>query len=568
MAGTSTATSPGAADASTLIVLMTSDTVGVSPDVALLRGTIAHAETKVRVLVLAMDDDGIRLAKSLVDGQVELELLVGSDVSIEPSAVTYARMPPGTKPENQVEFALALADVVLADRHCHGPDPQRDGPDPQPRGPDLVARARRLGKPVIAPGMGLPSLPPIRSVSEKLDPQARPRPGRRHFFAGRIEQFSIELLGLLVPQVDSFGDRLGRVIACLRFNGEWGPKSWFPRECKDTSPDTRGYDESSALVRRFEALDRSAVLGAYRHRDLTWVAHFGGAWAVLAAVVGAVLIFGGKHGDAAPGAVEHVSPWIIFWGAVELALLMLVVGIVLGLQHRRLQGRWTACRLGAEQLRIARMCLPLLVLQKALISPDVWPDHKPPVSTVPDLTLDVLTEVKRAIRDHGLPRPDPSGAPEKAARWVKCIVDDQIGYHEKNHRKLRCAERSLRWIADLAFLAAFTAVVVQLVSHFWHCLPDPPWLLLLTAAGPAFAGAFHGAATRLAIAQRIALSRDVEAELRPIQQSLAEIIRRPEVKPEVWTDIRDLTFRAAEAMGRENQSWLGLVRLQQDTLPA
>jgi hypothetical protein len=126
----------------------------------------------------------------------------------------------------------------------------------------------------------------------------------------------------------------------------------------------------------------------------------------------------------------------------------------------------------------------------------------------------------------------------------------------------------LRLIADIVFLAAFVAVVVQLGSHYWPYLPASHWLLVLTAAGPAFAAACHGAATRLAIANRIVLSEGVEQELRPIQDALHEIIHRPPTSATAWADARSLAFRAADAMGRENQSWLGLVRLQRDTLPA
>lgn len=540
---------------STLVILITCETLGDLPDEASVIGSIRQAEKPVRVIMSVTENSGLPLAHRMSRHDIEVELLLGPAVRDQPPlGVHFARFPWLADSKDQDEFALALSDVMIVDpaRHSHA----------------LVRRALELGKPVIAPGAGLPALPEFRSVGARLDPLAPQRTRHRHYFSGRLEQFSIELLGLLVPQEDSFRVRLKRVADCLRFNGVWGPKSWFPRDCENYAPDARAYEASSPLVTRFVALDRSAVLGAYRHRDLTWIAHFGAAWAVLAAVAGAIVLLRTPHGGATPGYAEHASLWTVVWAIVELLLLLVVLGIVFYLRRGGLRDRWTACRLGAEQLRIARMCLPLLVLQRALISPDEWPGSRPLAGAALDLTRDVLSEVKRAIRAHGLPRPDPGNDTRKAACWVKCIVDDQILYHERNHRKLECAERSLRLIADGVFLLAFAAVVVELASHYWPCLPGGPWLLVLTAAGPAFAGAFHGAATRLAITDRIALSQGMEQELRPIQRALHEVIHRPVLNAKDWGETRGLAFRAADAMGRENQSWLGLVRLQRDTLPA
>ena len=247
---------------------------------------------------------------------------------------------------------------------------------------------------------------------------------------------------------------------------------------------------------------------------------------------------------------------------------MIIALLVFFPRRGRLQDRWTACRLGAEQLRIARMCLPLLVLQRALISKDTWPSQQRPDAGAVGLNHEVLSEVKRSIRDHGLPRVDGTGSPEQAARWVDCIVSDQIAYHANNHRKLERVESSLRMVAAVLFIAATLAVLAELAPHVWHCFPHLKWLLLVTAAGPAFAAACHGAATRLAIVHRIALSEDVAQELRTVRDALTEIIHRPRLTAEAWPEIRRQAFNAAEAMGRENQSWHSLVRLQQDTLPA
>jgi hypothetical protein len=531
--------SAAAAAASALVVLLTCETLGDHPDPLLLRHTIDNAASPVRVLMLVTRPTGLAFAKRLAEAGVPVELLLGSEVTDTQADLPFARMPPHSKPDDRDEFALALADVLMADPAAHRHR--------------LAHRAMQLGKPVIAPGKGLPTLTPIPSVTRDLDPEALDRHAWRRRVAGRLEQGLLELLsfGLFASDEGSFRDRLARLRKSLRSQGKWPPSSYFaPARCRDLAPDPRAFRPSSPLVARFEALDRSAVLGAYIHRDLIWLAHFGAAGAVLLAVLGATLPVG------------HL------WAIMEFVLLAVVALLVFLVRRSRLQDRWMACRLGAEQLRIARMCLPLLVVQRALISEDTWPGRAGPADAAAGLTGNALSEVKRAIRDQGLPLRGHDCSPVQAARWVDCIVADQILYHQLNRRKLARAEGSLRRIAALLFFAAIVAVLAELAPALWACFPRLDWLLLVTAAGPAFAGAFHGAATRLGIVHRVALSEDVERELVPIHAALTEIIGRPTETDESWAEIRDLAFRAAEAMGRENQSWHGLVRLQRDTLPA
>jgi len=530
---------------STLVVLVVSGLGHHGPDPGPLPDMVRHAGHPARVLMLVTDDTGLELAHNLAAAGIELQLLLGPHVIGPVPAVRFARMPVGTSENDLLDFAMALADVVIGDPGRHDDR--------------TIHRARALGKRVVAPGRGLPELPAIHSVTDSLDPLALRRHGWRRHVVGRLEQTLVELLGLFSSQDDSFRKRCGRLWTCVRlqFDGSWCSGSYFaPDGCRAFAPDPRGFDPASPLVHRFEALDRSAVFGAYIYRDLAWLVHFGAACAVLAAVALAILRL-----DAWP------PPLMTACIIVEF-LLLTTIAVIMGCVRRgRLQDRWTACRLGAEQLRIARMCLPLLVLPQALISRDSWHadgEH----GDAPAVTHRVLAEVKRAIRDHGLPDLNGSGAPEQAARWVACIVQDQMTYHQRNHRRLERAERSLRHVAGAIFFVAIVAVVVEFLPFIWPCVSERPALFLLTAAGPAFAAAFHGAATRLAIVHRIDLSQNTTRELQPIHAALVEIIHRAAVDERSWPAIRQRTFRAAEAMGRENQSWLGLVRLQRDTLPA
>lgn len=520
----------------TLVALLAMEVCGDQFSPASLHAMIANADFPVRILILVNAAPALAIAVEVARLGIQTELLLAENSPEPPTDIISARLPADTKTSDRDDLALALSDVVLI--------------DPAKRGHGLVHRAEQLGKPLIGPGHGLPPLPSIDSVTRDLDPQALGRfPWRRHI-AGRFEQMVHELLAFRpFAGHQSFSERSKGIRRCLRRT--WSPTGYFaPNVSRRWSPDPKLFNETSPLIERFEALDRSAVLGAYVHRDLAWATHFGAAFAVLFAVVGILW----PHG--------------LLWPIVELILLVLVALSVFLVWHLKLQDRWTACRLGAEQLRIARMCLPLLVLQRALISEDTWPGRTPHGVISADLTRDALSEVKRAVRDHGLPPFGGRSSARQAARWLECIVTDQLLYHQSNHQTLERAEHRLRFIAGLLFFGAMLAVLITLGHDIWPCLPGPPWLLLVTAAGPAFAAACHGTATRLAIVHRVALSQDVERDLRGICNRLGEIMGRPEPHDSDWQQIRALAFEAAEAMGRENRSWHSQVRLQRDTLPA
>lgn len=232
-------------------------------------------------------------------------------------------------------------------------------------------------------------------------------------------------------------------------------------------------------------------------------------------------------------------------------------------RYLRLQARWTGCRLGAEQLRIARMCVPLLVAPPVLVAQEQGaPEVHGPEE---ELIGRVLAEVRRAVRDQGIPRLCDAEDFAGAASWLRLIVADQAKYHHDNHRKLGHAERRLNG----ATLGLF---IVSIVAVFAHFFAEESWrhsLLLFTAAGPAFAAAFHGAETRLGITHRHALSVTVHAQLKRVLAGIDDMIKRPPADPAAaWTALRALAREAADAMGRENTEWHRLLRRYPDTIPA
>jgi hypothetical protein len=519
----------GSTEGSAGVVLLVPEALGEPLDLVRLRATLAGRPRAARVLLCLTGNAGHELASALAELALDLQILLAADAAQPAIKGACLRAPPGMSPDDQTEFALALCDVVLI-------APGSDHP---------VARlAAKLGKPVVAPGDRLPMLA-LEAFTHGLDPQSSSR--RR--INGRVEQWMVESLAFAWSGWTRAGcaESWKRLRRCL--GPGWGPAPYFaPDAWRDLSPDRAAVDASAPIAATFDAMDRSALHGSYIHRDITWLTHFGAAFAVFAAVAGFVY-----------------RGYGVLWGILEIATLVAVAVAVYRARRSDLQERWTACRFAAEQLRIARMSLPLLVLPPALATADApQPGHG---DSAGQIEFRALVEVKRVVRDQGLPQLDSGFSPKQAAAWLHLIVSDQLEYHRRNHRKLEHAEERLRRLTQIIFAIAVIAVVAHLIELSPISHRHDEWLLLITAAGPALAAALHGAGTRLGIVHRAALSEEMERELRSINVSLERFLKEPSDTPESWQAVRGLAYEAANAMGRENTSWHGLVRRYRDELP-
>lgn len=507
-----------------------------------LRKTLRSAASKVRLLVCISERSADPIVSMLQDVGVEIQILIGHDIEKLQTTEFVVRAPPGMSHDDLLEFAFALSDVVLVSKGQEN---------------KLLAKHANttLGKTLITVGSPLYVLPvPIPDVTKGLDPEGRPR---RAFWWGRIEQTILELLA--IPGWGDEKSRRSRLLRC--FGGKWQPSAYFaPPEGKEACPD-QALGASSALVECFEKMDRSALYGSRKHRDITWITHISAAFAVLFAVLGQLPHRGlPDHAESAKRLDWHRFFWQGWeWSAWELAALLLIVLLVALVLRSKLQERWTTCRLGAEQLRIARMSLPLFVLPPALATVDRSPEGESV-----DYELAALAQVKRAVRQQGLPNVDFGRiTPAAGAAWPLLIVADQMHYHESNHVTLERAEKSLGAVTAGFFLGSMAVVLFVLL---WFRTHDPRFLIA-TAAGPAFAAAFHGAGMRLGVVHRSALSRDMKEQLGKIGQALGKLIKAAPSSPKAWHEVRTLTYRAAEAMGAENSSWHHLVRRYRDELP-
>jgi hypothetical protein len=521
--------------ANTLVVLLVPELFSWYPDtIDDIRTTIRGAQGEVRLLARVARGAGLELALRLAAEGLPIEILLAPDVTWPvqaPVGLDFVRAPSGTTPAMLDEFALALSDVILT--------------DPRSRSaPELVEKFNNRDRPVVPAGGALPRLPVAGpDLAGWLDVERlRWRRGLRHW-CGRTEQFFSELVAL---HWRGARRSLARMHRCVARGWARHQIAYFAPEDRDrpemnwrmAALDLAAIDDDVPIVARFNALDLSALHGSFLHRDTIWLAYLASAAAVFVAVFGSLHLwpFG------APGSVG--------WTALEAVILVGILLIFLLQWRSELQDHWTSCRFAAEQLRVARLCLPLLVVPWALRGTDMpQPDA---------FTARALNEVKRAVRDQGLPRlrPETGESVAESIRWLRLIITDQAGYHERNVERLERTDRNLHSLASVSFLFALGAVAGHLDGA------DAGWLLVFTAAFPAFAAAVHGVKTRLGIVHRIALSRQTQARLRSIDASLQRI--DPVPRERAWADLRRLALDASDAMGTENASWHSLVRREKD----
>ena len=346
------------------------------------------------------------------------------------------------------ELALALSDAVLL-----LPGEERGA---------LAERAQRLGKDVVVLETG--PVRPLLGIGA-LEHGMNPDTGWRRLAAcwvGRTEKALSELCALrrqegkVNPCERTYQRSWAKLRSC--FGRKWAVESYFAPGgeggwralCLDQAQTAQ-----AALARSFDHFDRRATFGASGHRDVIWLGHLLAAVAVFAAVAGSM----------------RQQPSIeVFWTVFELILLLLIGFTTFAVVRGRVQARWMAYRLAAEQLRIARMCLPLLVVPPVLATPDREAAGAGPGAAEVEgpailAEMDEAVRVtKRIVRDHGLPALVAPPQASTAAAWLRLILADQAAYHRANAETLEVAEHRLHTAAGTTFFFAFGAVVLHLVE--------------------------------------------------------------------------------------------------------
>lgn len=188
-------------------------------DAAGLRASLVTPGRGVRALLCVPDNVDSSLAasvaKSLAAIGTETQTLLHAQAKGLGTGAFELHAPADMSGPDQVEFALALSDVVL----------KSDGSEPQ-----LERAALSLQKPVVQLGQPLPRLFPSRSITSGLDPERPGRLSNRQWLLGRLEQTIIEIF--------AFGwrgwDKEGRTESTTRlkqcFQSGWKARPYFAPE--------------------------------------------------------------------------------------------------------------------------------------------------------------------------------------------------------------------------------------------------------------------------------------------------------------------------------------------------
>lgn len=310
-------------------------------------------------------------------------------------------------------------------------------------------------------------------------------------------------------------------------------------------------------------------MAAGRHRDFTWLLYLFSAFAVFAAVAGAIQLWPGGHGPV--------------WPVAELVVVILIILAVWLSRARQWHRRWISHRYLAEQLRYGRMSYPLLVIPKPFTEPLWAPPEAENNGGAAELRSAELWLLQRSLTTAGLPRAAGStvyvaATQEHVGRlidYVQSVVQDQLRYHKKNAKQVHSLHENLHRLA----LWLFVLVVASIMGHFVYHADG--WLIG-TAFLPALAGAMHGVVTKREMARIASQSAQAATRLDDLNSALDQlrsglgdqssandpVAEESESTWRAWMRLRELTLQAAEVMSDENNQWQSLIEQQEMEIPA
>lgn len=328
---------------------------------------------------------------------------------------------------------------------------------------------------------------------------------------------------------------------CLRTWNEQPPYLW-EGDFKElgTVPPT--------LETTFNAADTQANRAAGAHRAGVWCIHALAAFAVFAAIFGAVDTMGGGHGKV--------------WPIAEVAALLAVVLIYFGSRSGRFHDVWLRERYLAEQLRYgmvgraALVCPPAILEASLSMQANSHQGHGGKPSN--HQALDELRRLQRAWKQDGLPQHSGLGPFEPGKRldaigtFVTGMVGSQVKFHFETKHTNHHAAHHLHLMVYACFITSLVAAVAHFVVH-------SPYLLIATGGLPALAAALHGISTKLELG-RIAASSEFThqrlSELQKIKSAGANFLSLHR-----WVSL------ATEDMAAENASWRQLIGHQEADIP-
>jgi hypothetical protein len=150
------------------------------------------------------------------------------------------------------------------------------------------------------------------------------------------------------------------------------------------------------------------------------------------------------------------------------------------------------------------------------------------------------------------------------AKHVQASVKSQMRYHQAHHHQKQLGHHRLHFLAELQFGLTFIAVVLHIYIH-------DNWLLLFTAALPAFAAAMHGILTKLEMERVSGQSASLYLQLEQQNQALERFIAMTPPGDDSWhhwISLRYLADTSQQVMSDNITQWQHLIQKQQTEIPA
>ena len=389
---------------------------------------------------------------------------------------------------------------------------------------------------------------PLHSVSLKSCREPSLRALHQYFSDKEVSKFSQRFAGRLDKAFTGLINFKG--LGKALFSSASG--SWYGVNVSEDLIAVESHiKEPDNLRERFTWSDQLANVTAGYHRDVTWLLYSLSTLAVFSAVAGVIEL-------------GHLPSW--FWPITELVSIIAIL-LSYGLSARlNLHGKWLFHRFIAEQLRYTRLGLPLLTFQEPLLAPFRKVSGDKSAARISLISAETWL-FKRSVVASGLPHLVNNSVyqPDKICKFLNVyvggVINDQHKYHHDTYKTLHKLEHRLHGLTKWAFVSTGIAVLGHFVIH-------AQWLLIFTAALPAFAAAIHGIITMNEMGRVSHLSKHTYQQLEHLAESMARLDQLNLDDARYFVQLRNITHESASVMSNVNRQWQDLIEFQSTSLPA
>lgn len=339
------------------------------------------------------------------------------------------------------------------------------------------------------------------------------------------------------------------LINAVRYNPD---NSWFGMEIAEALPTSLAerFDmvEPAGIRARFEWSDKLANRYAGRYRDVTWLLYLFSGLAVFAAVAGAIHLW-----------VDDKS---YVWAYAELCSIILIIVLVALSRRGGWHSRWLFHRSLAEQLRYSRLAYPFMLswfhgrvdlsgnlgVDLSQRDPIGWLVHRSFVAAG-------LPESRSNEHKSNLALPH-----ELLSAYAKVILDGQHKYHARLAHQMHVVAHRMHLATTGMFALTTAAVLLHFVLH-------EKWLLIFTAALPAFAAALHGIKVQLEFDRLSATSQEMANTLQDTLMAIDSLSSSGLDDCSKWLRLRGLVLGACVKLASAADRWNDVVRHRKVDLP-